>query len=39
MSFKNPDRLKNKKKIVKKVTRQAKDTNNTIKVKKPNAKS
>lgn len=39
MSFKNPDRLKKKKNIVKKVTRQAKKTTKTIIEKKPNEKS
>ena len=38
MSLRNPDRLKKKKKIVKKVTQQAQVNSNTIKVKKPNEK-
>jgi len=39
MSLRNPDRLKKKKNIVKKVTREPKVSTKTIKVKKPNEKS
>lgn len=39
MSFKNPDRLKKKKKTVKKVTKKAEKTTETPIVKKPNKKS
>jgi len=39
MSFKNPDRLKKKKTLVKKVTRKTPVTSKTIKVKKPDEKA
>lgn len=39
MSFRNPDKLKKKKNIVKKVTKESKTSTKTVSVKKPKEKS